>query len=173
MFLSATVVLALGFGASGCAPDPEGNATTALASCDEVIPKEIAADLLGRSGGQFVQLQETEQDPVSPVVDRMVTDGIACGGSANGAAVMDGTVLIGQLETTADEWESIQADFAADGHVADVDLGIAGWVYVSKPSDDPMMGSGFAWRDGVLYYLTNPMLLAFVPAFAEEFAAAS
>lgn len=169
--LSVTLVLTLGIGVAGCSPD--GAAPSALASCDEVIPKELAADILGRADGELVQLDNTEPDPVSPVVDRMVTDGIACGGSANGVAVLDGAVMIGQLQTTEADWESIQADFAADGHEADVDIGIDGWVYVAKPSDDPMLGSGFAWRDGVLYYLVNPMLLAFVPAFADEFAAES
>jgi len=52
-------------------------------------------------------------------------------------------------------------------------LSVALVLTLSKPSDEPMVGSGFAWRDGVLYYLVTPMLLAFVPAFADEFAAAS
>ncbi|TFC93367.1 MULTISPECIES: hypothetical protein [Cryobacterium] len=136
------------------------------------MPKQVVADVIG-AGGRLVQLEENEPDSVDPLVDRMVTDGVACGGSVNGAEFLDGAVMIGQLATSQKQWDSIQTEFATDGHTASDDFGIAGWVYVSKPSDDPSMGSGFAWRDGVLYYLMNPMMLAFVPAFAAEFADAS
>ncbi|MDY7540984.1 MULTISPECIES: hypothetical protein [unclassified Cryobacterium] len=103
----------------------------------------------------------------------MVTDGIACGASVHGAEVIDGAVIIGQLATNKGQWDSIQTEFATEGHVPSDDFGIAGWVYFSKPTDVPGAGSGFAWRDGVLYYLINPMMLAFVPAFASEFADAN
>lgn len=67
------------------------------------------------------------------------------------------------------QWAETQSKFAADGHEA-VDEVADGWVYVAKPSDDPTTGSGFAWRDGVLYYLENPFILMIVPPLASEFA---
>lgn len=167
---STALVLILGVGVSGCAPTTQPHISTdsALTSCGEIMPKEVAADVLG-PGGRLVQLQAEELDAVSPLVDTMVTDGIACGGSVNGAVLLDGAVMIGQLAINQEEWNAIQTAFAADGHVAIDDI-VAGWVYVSKSTDDPTLGSGFVWRDGVLYYMMNPMMLALVPAFASEFA---
>lgn len=170
---ATALVLALGTGVSGCATltQPDLDAESALTSCDEIMPEKVAADILG-VGGHLVQVEAEEPNAVSPLVDRMVADGIACGGSVNGTVILDGAVVIGQLATNEEEWSSIQTEFAADGHLVTDDFGISGWVPVSKPSDDPTLGSGFAWRDGVLYYLMNPMMLAFVPAFASEFAEA-
>jgi hypothetical protein len=163
----------MGASVAGCSTQTQSDIgpEKALTSCDEIIPTRVAADVLGAgTHGHLVQLQAEESDPVSPLVDRMVTEGIACGGAVDGDAILDGAVMVGQLAMNEEQWESIQTEFAADGHVAINDFGFAGWIYVSKPSGDPTMGSGFAWRDGVLYYLINPMMLAFVPAFAPEFA---
>lgn len=167
---AAVLVLILGTGLLGCATptQPDMSAQTPLAGCDEILPKKLAQDLLGRSG-TVVQLHEKEPDAVDPLVDRMVTDGIACGGIVSEAQVSDGAVMIGQLAMDENQWAETQSKFAADGHET-VDDVADGWVYVSKPSDDPTMGSGFAWRDGVLYYVQNPFLLMLVPPFASEFA---
>ena len=51
-----------------------------------------------------MQLHEKEPDAVDPLVDRMVTDGVACGGLLGEAVLMDGAVVIGQLAMDEDEW---------------------------------------------------------------------
>jgi len=162
---AAVLVMILGTGITGCAtqPQPDKSTQTPLTSCDEILPKQVAQDILGRSG-TVVQLHEKEPDAVDPLLDRMVTDGIACGE----AQVGGGVVMIGQLAMNENQWAEAQSKFAADGHET-VDEFVEGWVYVSKPSDDPTTGSGFAWRDGVLYYVQNPFLLMLVPTFAPEF----
>ncbi|TFC95065.1 hypothetical protein E3T28_14075 [Cryobacterium sinapicolor] len=167
---AAVLVVILGTVITGCATQsqPDKSTQTPLASCDKILPKKLAQDILGRSG-TVVQLHDKEPDAVDPLVDRMVTDGIACGGIVSEAQTSDGAVMIGQLAMNETQWAEAQSKFAADGHER-VDEFVEGWVYVSKPSDDPTMGSGFAWRDGVLYYVQNPLILMLVPPFASEFA---
>ena len=143
---------------SGCSAEPD----VQLTGCSELIPQETVGDVLGNRNGQLVQLRDLQVDPVSPLVDEMVTDGIACGGSVNGAVTLDGAVLVGQLSVGEERWTEIQVEFAADGHVAvDDTSGVPGWVHVAHPDDDPSMGTGFAWEDGVLFYAINPLLYVF------------
>ena len=169
-YATAVLVLILGTGLSGCVTpsQPEAITKTPLASCTKILPGELAQDIFGTSA-KVVQLHDKEPDAVDPLVDRMVTDGVACGALLGETVAMDGAVVIGQLAMDEKQWTATQSKFAADGHEA-VDVFIEGWVYVSKPSEDPTMGSGFAWRDGVLYYVQNPFLLPLLPPFASEFA---
>ena len=159
---SIAALVLLGFVLSGCAPAVDDSA---MVSCEQLIPREIVADVLGAQDGRLIQLQTEEQSPVSPLVNQMITDGIACGGSVGGAAVLDGAVVIGQLPIDERRWKSIQAEFAEDGHRASDDFGVAGWVDV--PIDDEALagGPGFAWKDGVLYYAMSPLVLGFAPVF--------
>ncbi|WP_146069971.1 hypothetical protein [Cryobacterium sp. Y29] len=165
----AVLVLILGTGLSGCVTpsQPETSTETPLASCNEIMPGRVAQNVFGKSA-EVVQLHESEADAVDPLVDSMVNDGIACGGIIDDVAFLDGAVLIGQLAMDEDQWAVTQSEFAADGHEA-VDEIVEGWVYVSKPGGDPTIGSGFAWRDGVLYYVLNPFVLGLLPPFASEF----
>jgi len=172
-YVTAVLVLVLGTGLSSCVTpsQPETGTNTALASCDEIMPGKLAQDVFGRSA-EVVQLHESEPDAVDPMVDRMVSDGIACGGIIDDVLILDGAVFIGQLAMDEDQWAVTKSEFAADGHEV-VDEIVEGWVYVSKPGDDPTIGSGFAWRDGVLYYVQNPFVLGLLPPFASEFAEAT
>jgi len=169
-YTTAVLVLILGTGLSGCvAPSqPETSTETALASCDEIMPGRLVQDISGRSGAESVQLHKSEADAVDPLVDSMVSDGVACGGIVDDVALLDGAVFVGQLAMDEDQWAVTQSEFAADGHEV-VDEIVGGWVSVSKPGGDPTVGSGFAWRDGVLYYVMNPFLLGLLPPFASEF----
>ena len=169
-YVTVVLVLVLGVGLSSCvSPSPAATGTkTSLASCDEIMPGKLAQDIFGRSA-EVVQLHESEPDAVDPLVDRMVSDGIACGGIVDDVVILDGAVFIGQLAMDEEQWAATQSEFAADGHEVVDDI-VEGWVYVTKPGDDPTIGSGFAWRDGVLYYVQNPFALALLPPFASEFA---
>ena len=152
------------FAITACAP-LNGGARSGLASCDDVIPTEVIADVLGSEDGRLIQLRGTEGEPDSPLVEEMVNDGIACGGSIDGDVVLDGTVLLGQLRMDEDRWDSIRADFADDTQDASDDYGIPGWVDVAQADPQIPDGSGFAWKGGVLFYATSPLLLGFAPAF--------
>jgi len=169
-YASAGLALILVTGLSGCvAPtQPETGTKNQLATCDEILPGKLPQDLFGRSA-TVVQLHEKEPDAVDPLVDKMVTDGIACGGLLNETVMSDGAVVIGQLAMDENQWSATQSKFTEDGHEVADEI-VQGWVYVSKPGADPTLGSGFAWRDGVLYYVQNPFLLALVSPFASEFA---
>jgi hypothetical protein len=107
------------------------------------------------SGRTLILHNSIEPDSVSEVVDEMVTDGIACG--------VDGVVVVGELPIDQERWDSIQTELVADGHPA---IDETGWVSVPKPDEDPTLSSGFAWRDGVLYYALNPFIFLLLPAFA-------
>jgi len=157
---SIAALVFLGFVLSGCAPDD-----SAMASCDQLIPREIVADVLGSQDGKLVQLQTEERSPVSPLVNKMTTDGIACGGSDDGAEILGGAVMIGQLPMDELQWMTIQADFADGGHPATDGFGIPGWVDVPKDEDDLAGGPGFAWKEGVLYYAMSPLMLGLAPVF--------
>ena len=146
---------------AGCA----GTQST-VPTCGELVPARTTADVLGDPDGKLVRLHTPQPHSVSPLVDEMVADGIACGGSVNGAPLLDGAVMVGALAMSKDEWRTVRAAFATDGHAVSDDLGVPGWVSVPKPDNDPTAGSGFAWKDGVLYYAMNPILLALAPAFA-------
>jgi hypothetical protein len=170
-YVTIALVLAVGSGVSGCSPalSTEREAQNTLPSCDEIVPAEIMQDVLG-AGGHLVQLHETEPNSVSSLVDTMVTDGVACGGATDAAFFMDGAVMIGQLAASEPRWEEIQEELAAEGLQATEDSTFAGSAYISTPGEDPATASGFVWSDGVIYYVMNPWILAFLPAFSAAFA---
>jgi hypothetical protein len=169
-YASAVLALILVTGLSGCVTptQPETGPKNQLATCDEILPGKLPQDLFGRSA-TVVQLHEKEHAAVNPLVDEMITNGIACGGLLNETVMSDGAVVIGQLAMDEKQWTAIQSKFTEDGHEVTDEI-VKGWVNVSKPDADPTLGSGFAWRDGVLYYLQTPFLLELVSPFASEVA---
>jgi hypothetical protein len=162
---AAAAVLIAGLSTFSCTAG--GEDTSALASCEEIVPPKIVADILGDESGRLVRLRVDEPDSVSPLVGQMVRDGIACGGSADGKPTLDGAVMLGQLPMDESQWNEIKEGLAADGHAAIEFAGISEWVDVTRTGDGPLGGGGFAWKDKVLYYAMNPVLLTFVPAFAQ------
>ena len=140
---------------SGCSAEPD----VQLTGCSELIPQDMVANALSNpSGQQLIQLHDVEDDAVSPLVNEMVNDGVACGGSVDGAVPVNGAVVIGQLAVDEQRWTRIQADFAADGLTVSDDAGVAGWLHIPLPHNDPSIGTGFVWRDGVLFFAVNPVL---------------
>jgi hypothetical protein len=158
-----TLAICLALTVAACTSLGQTDAEVKVASleCGDLLPEAIAADIFSDPSEDFVRVEAKEAGAVSPLVDEMVTEGIACGTNTG-----DSVVFIGALAMDAGLWQTTQADFAADGHDATDDLGIPGWVSVPKPNDDPIATSGFAWTDGVLYYATNPLVFSLMPAFA-------
>jgi hypothetical protein len=158
-FLLATVVTA-GMCACTVTEHDRAGAQVAALECTDLMPLATVAEILTNPSEDFVRVESPEAEPVNPLVDEMVTDGIACGSNS------DSVVFIGALAMDRESWSAAQADFAADGFDSTDDLGITGWVSVPKPHDDPIATSGFAWTDGVLYYAVNPLVFSLMPAFA-------
>jgi hypothetical protein len=124
------------------------------------MPEAIVADIFGDN--TLVRLDSAESDAITPLLDEIATEGVACGSDDPGSAI-----VIGQLAMDNDDWISTRDAFAADGYQVDLGYPVPGAVSLTKGSDDVAPAGGFAWNEGILYYGRPSLLLQLVPALQQ------
>jgi hypothetical protein len=96
-----------------------------LATCSDVMPEAIVADIFGDN--TLVRLDSAESDAITPLLDEIATEGVACGSDDPGSAI-----VIGQLAMDNDDWISTRDAFAADGYQVDLGYPLPGAVSLTK-----------------------------------------
>lgn len=139
-------------------PSPSQIPTVELAGCDTLLTKAGLDDLAAHNLRPMeVELQNWDY----PLVQEMFTNGVVCKWSTQG----DVYVVVGQVAMDEQTWESTRTKLEADGYVLNESYGVPGFVDGPDGDDESYTARGFAWRDGILYYGSDPGILEFVPAF--------
>lgn len=139
-------------------PDPSAEPSTRLADCGTVLDEAGNADLAEDNLKPFeYQYQSWDY----PLLADFVADGVVCQWAGGG----DVFVVVGQLAMDEATWDATRADLEAAGYRQDDSFGIEGFVDGPDSPDESYPTRGFVWRDGILYYVSYPGILEFVPAF--------
>ena len=139
-------------------PEPSAEPSTRLADCGTVLDEAGNADLAEDNLKPFeYQYQSWDY----PLLADFVADGVVCQWAGGG----DVFVVVGQLAMDEATWDATRADLEAAGYRQDDSFGIEGFVDGPDSPDESYPTRGFVWRDGILYYVSYPGILEFVPAF--------
>lgn len=139
-------------------PEPSAEPSTRLADCGTVLDEAGNADLAEDNLKPFeYQYQSWDY----PLLADFVADGVVCQWAGGG----DVFVVVGQLAMDEATWDATRADLEATGYRQDDSFGIEGFVDGPDSPDESYPARGFVWRDGILYYVSYPGILEFVPAF--------
>ncbi len=139
-------------------PSPSQIPTVQPAGCDTVLTQAGFEDL---ASGNLAPIEFEIQSWDYPLLQEMVTPGVICKWAGGG----DVFVVVGQLPMDEQTWESTRTGLEADGYVLNDNYGVPGFIDGPDGSDESYPSRGFAWRNGILYYVSYPGILEFVPAF--------
>ena len=141
-------------------PTPEATPTpepTALADCDTVLTAEGYADLAG-SNLVLKEFRAGSWDYF--LVHTTAAEGVVCHWGGGGDVIVD----VGQLAMDEATWETTRVQLEAEGYVQD-DTVVVGFMDGPDVADENYPHRGFAYRDGVLYYVSYMDFLPFLQAF--------
>ncbi|PWC04217.1 hypothetical protein DCE94_08660 [Agromyces badenianii] len=96
-----------------------------------------------------------------PLLAAFAADGVVCKWAGGG----DVFVVVGQLAMDEAMWETTRADLEASDYQLNDSYGVEGFVDGPDSEDESYPARGFVWRDGILYYVSYPGILEFIPAF--------
>ena len=171
-FLPAVLVL-VALALSGCSPavTPDPSPTTASATPTATpsasaeptaapVTCETILTELGRQdfadGGFTEREYETRRTDLQFMID---AGGVACRWAKPSTDII---AIVGQAPFSEADWNTLRSSLEADGFTATDDR--ATGFLVEPPDPAGYVSGGFLWRDGQLYYVSNPSLLNSIPA---------